>query len=338
MIKKNPLKEERDGLNIIRVPYQFRISRTHYSFSILFTYIKLLQSHNLIIINSPNSNILFFTLLARLFRKRCIIYHQGDLTLPKLTGSTVKNSLIQIIFDLMTLPSMLIATIVSTYTKDYAQHSRVMKYSLSKFKAFIPRYTFSTEKPSKEFAEKIAHLKADTRVLIGFAGRFVEEKAYDVLLKAIPLVIKAIPNAHFVFAGKTTIDYEPFFQLVEPLIKENKQYITFLGLLQGGDYRLFFESLDAFVISSRSDCFPTTQIEAALQHVPLVCTDIPGARMLIKETGFGEIVKTEDHTSLAHGIITVIQNRTKTHGEYYEKNYKNIETFFKQYEKFPTQL
>lgn len=149
--------------------------------------------------------------------------------------------------------------------------------------------------------------------------------------------MKSIPRAHFVFAGKTSIDYEPFYEYVEPLIEQIREHITFLGLLDKGDYRLFYASLETFVISSRSDCFPTTQIEAVLQHIPTVCTDIPGARMLVKETGYGEITNTEDHLSLAHGIITLIQNREKDKN-FYEKKYANIEKFFAQYETFPTGL
>lgn len=332
----NPLSEEYQGLHIIRSPYQFRVSRTHYSLSILIEFIKLVSKFDLIVINSPNSNILFLTIFARLFGKQCIIYHQGDLTLPQLTGNHLKHKVIQLIFDCLTLPSMLLANVVSTYTADYAGHSRVMKYSMKKFRAYIPRYTLSNEVPSEQFSKKIEELQ-EKHILIGFAGRFVEEKAYDVLLKAIPEVVKSIPRAHFVFAGKTSIDYEPFYEYVEPLIEQIREHITFLGLLDKGDYRLFYASLETFVISSRSDCFPTTQIEAVLQHIPTVCTDIPGARMLVKETGYGEITNTEDHLSLAHGIITLIQNREKDKN-FYEKKYANIEKFFAQYETFPTGL
>ncbi len=333
---KNPLHEEYQGLHIIRSPYQFRISRTHYSFSILAEFIKRVRNFDIVVINSPNSNILFLTILARLFGKQCIIYHQGDLTLPKLTGNRFANTMIQLIFDCLTLPSMLMANIVSTYTADYAKNSRVMKYSMKKFRAYIPRYQLSSELASEQFKHTIENLQKNY-LLIGFAGRFVEEKAYDVLLRAIPEVVKTIPNAHFVFAGKTTIDYEPFYDYVKPLIEHVKDHVTFLGLLDQGDYRLFYSSLETFVISSRTDCFPTTQIEAVIQHVPTVCTNIPGARMLVQETGYGEIVHTEDHMSLVHGIITLIHNHEKD-TNYYEKNYPAVEKFFKTYETFPTKL
>lgn len=332
----NPIHEEYGELHVVRSPYQFRISRTHYSLSILLDFIKIIRNFDLVVINSPNSNILFFTIITRLFGKHCIIYHQGDLTLPKFTGNRFKHTVIQLIFDCLTLSSMLMAHIVSTYTADYARHSRVMKYSMKKFRAYIPRYQLSDKPASDQFSKKITDLRKN-KILIGFAGRFVEEKAYDVLLKAIPEVVKSVPEAHFVFAGKTTIDYEPFYEYVEPLIEKVKDHVTFLGLLDQGDYRLFYASLVTFVISSRSDCFPTTQIEAVLEHVPTVCTDIPGARMLVKETGFGEIVHTEDYISLAHGIITLIQNRERDK-DYYENQYKHVEAFFKEYETFPTKL
>lgn len=342
----SPRNEDLDGIHIIRSPYQFKLSRTHYSFSILATFLSIISRYETVIINSPNSNILFFTILTKLFGKKCIIYHQGDLTLPKKTGNQLTNRFLELIFDILSIPSFMLADIISTYTEDYARHSRVMKRSIRKFRAYIPHYTLSINKPSQEFSEKMATLKKN-HILVGFAGRFVEEKAYDILLQAIPLVTQKIPDAHFVFAGKTKMDYEPFYEyvepLIEPLIKKNHPSISFLGLLEDGDYRLFFESLTTFVISSRSDCFPTTQIEAVLQGIPTVCTDIPGARMLVKETGFGEIVKTEDPESLAHGIITVIENRARTIADIktrdiYESKHKNVINFLKKYENFPTHL
>ncbi|OGK15190.1 hypothetical protein A2690_00225 [Candidatus Roizmanbacteria bacterium RIFCSPHIGHO2_01_FULL_39_12b] len=324
---KIPHKEVVDGVNIIRVPYFIRLSRTHYSIEIIFTFLKILSRFQTIVINSPNSNILFFTVIAKLFGKKVIIYHQGDLELPHQTGNQLNNRVMEIIFDVFTIPSFLLADKAVTYTRDYAVNSRVMKYSLDKFQSYIPFLKLPNAKPSQDFIRKTAHLRR--YILIGLAGRFVEEKGYDVLLKAIPGIAKKIKNVRFVFAGATNMEYESFFEENHLLIKKNKDNLVFLGLLSRADLKHFYKMLDVFVISSRSDCFPTTQIEAALQGVPIVVTDIPGARMLVKTTGFGEIVEGENIKALEDGVVKIIKNKEK-----YNQNATHVSTFIKNNDTF----
>lgn len=320
-------KETIDGVKVIRAPFLMRLSRTHYSIEILYEFMQICSKFETVVINSPNSNILFFTILAKIFRKKVVIYHQGDLILPSLSGNQIVNRLLEWVFDLVTIPSFILCDRAMTYTLDYAENSRVMRYSVNKFKAYIPRLLLPVTKPSRDFVDKTRRLKG--RILIGFAGRFVEEKGYDYLLKAIPEIIKHYKNAKFVFAGSTNMDYEPFFEKNKNLIEKNKKHLVFLGLLSRDDLKHFYKMLDVFVISSRSDCFPTTQIEVALEGVPIVVTDIPGARMLVKVTKFGEVVKTHSPTELENGIIKILKNKVK-----YMGYSKNVLKFIKKYDTF----
>lgn len=306
--KDMPLEEEIHGISVMRAPFQLRISRTHYSFALLLSYIRMLPHYDWVVVNSPNSNILFLALLAKVYGKKLAIYHQGDLTLPRQTGNTLKHILIERVFDLLSIPAFMLANATSTYTRDYAEQSRVMKYALNSFRAYIPGFKGTKGTVDKAFAKKMAALKKKY-VVIGIAGRFVEEKGYDILLQAMPYIKKTVPKAHIVFAGKHQIDYEPYFERHKKLIAKNNKDITFLGLLSAGDLAYFYEHLDVFAISSRSDCFPVTQIEAVYHGIPLVVTDIPGARMLVKASGFGAIAQPENPKDLARAVIDVITNR-----------------------------
>ncbi len=326
--KNLPVQEEIKALRVIREPYQLRISRTHYSFTILGRFLSLLPDYDTVILNSPNSNILFLSLLTTLLGKKLIIYHQGDLKLPRQTGNLILHRLMEALFDILTIPSMFLADAVSTFTKDYARHSRVMRYSLYKFRPYIPDITPSSEKPSAKFKKKVDAMKKNA-VLIGLAGRFVEEKGYDILVQAIPFVVKAYPKAMFMFAGKKMLDYEPFYEKHRGLVEANATHLSFMGLLSGGDLAYFYKALEVFVISSRSECLALTQIEAIHSQVPIVVTDTPGARMIVKESGFGEVVKMEDPEDLARGIIEVIKNRKTI-----DKNHKKAIEFLKKYENF----
>ena len=123
--------------------------------------------------------------------------------------------------------------------------------------------------------------------------------------------------------------YEPFFEKYQRLVDAQKKHLRFLGLLSKGDLGHFYAPLDAFVISSRSECFALTQIEAVQQRVPIVVTDIPGARMLVKSSGFGKVVAPEDPYALAQGIIEVIKQKKRL-----AANHAKALQFLKKYENF----
>lgn len=317
-------KEFFENIKILRVNYLFKISRVFYSPMIIIKLLMLIKNYNLIFINSPNSNILFLTLIGKLWRKRVFIFHQGDLILPKQTANIVLSFFIEKIFDFLTISSFFLADKVGTFTKDYAIHSRVMKFFPKKFFFLIPPIIFFNDKNDnkkyKKMADNLKMLKKKY-LLIGFAGRFVEEKGFDILIKAITSIIKKIKNIKFIFAGETHIFYEKFFEKVKPLIEKNKNYLVFLGKLQDQQLKIFYQNLDLFILPSRSDCFPLVQLEAMSYKVPVIVSNIFGARYLVKKTGFGLIFQKENEKDLAKKIVFALKNKDKL-----LKNYENFKS------------
>ena len=296
--KKLPLRESAYGAHIVRVPFQFSLSRAKYSFFFVPTFISLSYKYDTIFINSPNSNVLSITLLSKLFRKRVVIFHQGDLILTK----GWFNRFIEKIFDFQTHVSCMLADAVGTYTEDYAQHSRILSNYMNKL------YTFLFI-PKKENAipKHILTVKKNI-IAFGFAGRYVEEKGIDILLSAIELVTKQTKNIHFYFAGDT-MNYEKndYFDK----INSNKQFITNLGLIDKESMPSFLSSLDYLIIPSRSDCFPLVQIEALQQGIPIIASNAPGVRVPVMKTHYGLLFEKENVDSLASTILNSIAERKK---------------------------
>jgi glycosyltransferase involved in cell wall biosynthesis len=87
--------------------------------------------------------------------------------------------------------------------------------------------------------------------------------------------------------------------------------------------RGFYKALDVFVLPSRSDCLAFVQVEAMLSGIPVVATDIPGARVPVKKTGMGELVRAQDPQNLARGIVQVLKKKNS-----YEKKRKLAEEMF----------
>jgi glycosyltransferase involved in cell wall biosynthesis len=204
-----------------------------------------------------------------------------------------------------------VADAISMYTQDYTDCSDFLRPYRAKVHPIYPPVVF----PAPDMTAAAAwrqELALDGAPLVGFAGRFVEEKGFDYLLEAIPHILARVPNCKFAFAGETHVVYERFYQRCLPLIEANRERIFTLGLITD-PRRLanFYAMCDVFALPSRSDCFASVQVESMLCGTPVVATDIPGAREVVKVTGMGRLVAPRDAYALAEGLITVIQERQR---------------------------
>lgn len=278
-----------------------------------------------ILVNSPSAHIAGVALIAWLRHKRLVVFHNGDLLLPKGT----MNRVVESIFDISTHFACFVAQAVGTYTYDYAKHSRILSKHLHKCRAvgipLVPTLARPTVIPQSATLTKaqqtvqsdqlqtVKNLRSahPYKQLVGFAGRFVEEKGFDILFAAIPEVIRRHPNCNFVFAGEVAMGYERFFEQNEALYRSVKSQVVLLGLLDSEALHEFYRQIDVFVLPSRSDCFALVQAEAALHNVPLVVSDIPGARDLVVTTGCGLLFTSEDHLDLAAKLLQVLKQPKK---------------------------
>lgn len=328
--KKNlPKIDTRNGVKILREDYFFSLSRSKYSPATILRFLMEVKKHDIVFINSPCSNTLPVAILAKIFGKKLFVFHQGDLILPK--GPI--NRVLEKIFDISTYIAFFLADKVSSYTKDYAEHSRALKPFLHKLTPFL----IPIPPPKKLHRGGVTQgLKGEEKILFGFAGRFVEEKGFDILFDAIPRVIKRLPSVHFVFAGETNIAYENFYQKNQDKIKKLKKHLTFLGLLIGQKLAEFYSMIDFIVVPSRSDCFNLVQAEAMLSETPSIASDIPGLRFLVEKTGFGVTFKKENPQDLADKIIMCYKNKIAFLKHYqkvkevldYQKNVKEAKNYF----------
>jgi len=304
-----PLKETINKVEVHRIPFLFKFSRGFIAPLLFFKFLSLLLKNEVIVIYLPFPEVLPFTLIAKIAKRKIFLVHNGDLVLPQRGGFL--NRLLEKFYYLNTSLAIKFANAIIVQTKDYSQHSKLLSSFEKKWKVILPLYPQmkTNLKKIKAFKRKY-HL--ENKKLVGFSGRFVEEKGVDYLLKAIPQVVAKIPQAHFLFAGEYRIAYENFWQKIKNLVKKNKKYITLLGLIRkNDDLATFYSALDVLVVPSRSDCFPSAQVEALLLGTPVVCTDIPGARWLVKTTKMGLLVKSRSSQALARGIIKILKSRKK---------------------------
>jgi len=301
-----PLEEELGGVRVHRVPARFSLSRSVIAPGLLPRLRRLLaeEAIDAVSIHIPFPEVYPATALARQAGASVFLTHNGDLVLP---AGPLKRPL-EWLYYRMTGAAGRMASGLIPQTRDYAASSRLLAPLWDKLHfIYAP-----VDLPPPDAAACTAwrrDLGLEGRFLVGFAGRFVEEKGFDFLFRAVPEVLAARPDAHFVFAGVKEIHYEGFFARHRDELEALADHFSFLGLLtEPQDLANFYGMIDCFALPSRSDCFPSTQIEAVRSGAPLVTADIPGAREIVRVTGMGVIVRAGDPRALAGGILEVAEH------------------------------
>ena len=294
-----------NGVRVIRLQPVARFSRGMITPALLWAAPLLIRDHDVVQIHTPLPEGPIIAAWCRLLRRPLLMTHHGDLVMPP----GLFNQILQQVGYYVLFTTGALANAVTSYSQDYAKYSRLLQHFEDKLSCIYPPVEFPV--PDIQAASAWRHeLGLDGKLLIGFAGRWVEEKGFDYLLQAFPLVRKRFPNAHLIFAGDNNVSYDNFYKQCLPYIEPVREHLTNLGLIHDPQKMANFYALcDLFVQPSRTDMMGLTQVEAMLSGTPVIASDIPGARVVIKETGFGKLSPAGQPNALAAAICHVIQNR-----------------------------
>lgn len=296
-----------NGVRVIRLKPIARFSRGMLAPSFLYAAAKLIARHDIVQIHTPLPEAPLVALLCRMFGRPLLMTHHGDVVMP----AGLSNQLVQRLGYVLLWMAGRLADAVTSYSQDYAEHSGLLRNFRRKLTCIYPPVDIPPPDPDGVEAWR-AELQLGDRLLIGFAGRWVEEKGFDYLLQALPLIRATYPQAHLIYAGEPHVVYEDFYARCLSLIEEQREHLTFMGLIRDPQKMAnFYAMCDLFVQPSRTDMMGLVQIEALLCGTPLVVSNIPGARVVVRETGFGRLTPPRDPHALAQTIVETLRNRPR---------------------------
>jgi len=302
-----PLRERVRGVDVVRLPAVGRFSRGMVTPTFPLAAARLIAPSDVVQIHTPLPEALLVALLCRALRRPLLMTHHGDLVMP----AGAANLLLERFGFQVLRQAARLADGVTSYSQDYAEHSRLLRPFRHKLSTIYPPVDIVAP-DARRIDRWRAELGLQGKEVIGFAGRWVDEKGFDFLLQALPLVRREVPEAHLVFAGERRVAYEDTYERCAPLIRAQRDHLTFLGLLTEPERMADFYGMSSvFALPSRTDMFALVQVEAMLCGTPVVASDIPGARVVVRETGFGRLVHPCDPPALAAGLVEVIRNRAR---------------------------
>lgn len=182
---------------------------------------------------------------------------------------------------------------VAVTSDDYAQASRLA--------ASMAGRTRVLPAPAVDRAGGVPRFRDGDGLHVGFLGRIVEEKGLEYLVRGF----RALgPDARLLIGGDFThVAGGSVVAKVRAAIGDDPR-ISLLGFLPEESLPDFYASIDVFALPSVNslEAFGLVQVEAMMQGVPVVASDLPGVRMPVRDTGFGRIVAPRDAAGITAAL------------------------------------
>jgi glycosyltransferase involved in cell wall biosynthesis len=145
------------------------------------------------------------------------------------------------------------------------------------------------------------------RPLILFIGQFKYRKGFDVLARAMPLVLEHHPNASFIFAGHSPIHRRE----IEAIARGNgtQEHLHIIPRVSEEDKVRLYNSADVSVLPTRYEGFGLTPLEAMAAGCPVVASNIPVVDEVVRHEHNGLLVERDDPAALAQGLARILSDR-----------------------------
>lgn len=144
-----------------------------------------------------------------------------------------------------------------------------------------------------------------------FVGRLVAKKGLDHLLRAMPAVRAAVPEAELVIAGDG-----PLREEMEAVAREHDVACRFLGVQSPDQVVEWLQSAAVLAAPSvvaedgNAEGLPMTIMEAQASGVPVVAFPSGGSAEGVEDGTSGFVVPPRDETGLAEKLVTLLADES----------------------------
>jgi len=150
-------------------------------------------------------------------------------------------------------------------------------------------------------------LSHDDKVIL-FVGAISPHKGPDLLLKAMPTILRKVHNVKLIIIGKGVME-EKIKQLSRQLGIDKQ--IEFVGFIADTFRKaMYYNAADIFVLPSFLELSPQVILEAMASGLPIVATNVGGIPDLVEDEKCGLLIPAGDCLALENAVIYLLENGT----------------------------
>jgi len=145
-------------------------------------------------------------------------------------------------------------------------------------------------------------------VLIGTVANLFPRKGYEVMVRALPAIVHAIPDVHYVIAGSDENNYaDRLRNLAHGLkIADHMHIVGFQDPVQP-----FLASLDLYVHPALMEGFGIAVVEAMAMAKAVVATTTGGLPEVVMQGETGLLVSPGNVESLAAAVVSLLKDKAR---------------------------
>jgi glycosyltransferase involved in cell wall biosynthesis len=164
---------------------------------------------------------------------------------------------------------------------------------------------FRPDAEKSEFVQKIRDEAGGPIVL--FSGRMISTKGVQVLVEAIPKILREVKDAYFVFVGGGNSAF--YKQRLKKLMIPSKSF-NFLGYVANSDdIPGLYTTASVFVAPTLYENFPIRILENMSCQNAVVATDIVGIPEIIQDRVNGLLIDPWDVNALSESVIALLSDQ-----------------------------
>jgi glycosyltransferase involved in cell wall biosynthesis len=139
-----------------------------------------------------------------------------------------------------------------------------------------------------------------SEIMVLWTGRLDPVKGFEEMLEAVSKLRGRFP-LRVVLAGEGA-----YRSNVEALVRRWGLHDTVRLLGSRNDIPALLKTADLFMICSRTEGLPNSLLEAMAAGLPIMATDVPGCRDLVRHLDTGVLVRAGSAESIASGLETLL--------------------------------
>jgi len=144
----------------------------------------------------------------------------------------------------------------------------------------------------------------ETDRIVGIVARLAKVKDHETFLNTAQIVLKKNPAVKFLIAGHGPLKETIINKIAQMGLKQSILALGYVPCLE-----LFLSTLELFVLSSLSEGFPLSILEALSKGIPVIATRVGGIPEIIQPGENGFLFEPKHPEEAAEYILKILENQ-----------------------------